>query len=55
MTLIHTVEPCAGNPFNYSFALQEHYELAEQTPGDWMPWNYTSALARARSGPGPPL
>jgi transposase len=50
MSLIHTVELCDGNPFDYLVALLRHHELVAQEPGAWMPWNYAAALARLAPG-----
>lgn len=47
MSLIHTVELCEGNPFDYLVALLRHPEAVAQAPGEWMPWNYQQALAAA--------
>ncbi|MCI0572652.1 MAG: IS66 family transposase [Myxococcaceae bacterium] len=46
MSLIHTVELCEGNPFDYLVALLRHHELVAEEPGDWMPWNYPQALGK---------
>jgi transposase len=51
MSLIHTVELCEGNPFDYLVALLRQYEAAAEAPGEWMPWNYKQALA-ASDAPG---
>jgi transposase len=56
MSLIHTAELCAVNPFDYLVVLQRHAEAAADTPANWMPWNYTAALAElttTASGPAP--
>ncbi|MBZ4423364.1 IS66 family transposase [Myxococcus sp. RHSTA-1-4] len=45
MSLIHTVELCEGNPFDYLVALLRHPEAVADAPGEWMPWNYQQALA----------
>jgi transposase len=45
MSLIHTMELCEGNPFDYLVALLRHPEAVAQAPGEWMPWNYKQALA----------
>lgn len=47
MSLIHTAELCAANPFDYLTQLQRHAEELEQHPQDWMPWNYLDTLHRA--------
>ncbi|AEI68319.1 IS66 family transposase [Corallococcus macrosporus] len=51
MSLIHTVELCEGNPFDYLVALLRHPEAVAQAPDDWMPWNYQQALAAADAPP----
>jgi transposase len=45
MSLIHTAEMCGANPFDYLTAVQRHSEAVAQHPEQWMPWNYTEALA----------
>jgi transposase len=50
MSLIHTVELCGGNPFDYLVSLLRHHELVAREPGAWMPWNYAAALARLAPG-----
>ena len=47
MSLIHTVELCEGNPFDYLVALLRHPEAVAEAPGEWRPWNYQQALAAA--------
>jgi hypothetical protein len=47
MSLIHTCQLGASNPFDYLTALQKHTEELAQRPQDWMPWNYRETLARA--------
>ena len=47
MSLIHTVELCEGNPFDYLVVLLRHPEAVGEAPGEWMPWNYKQALAAA--------
>jgi transposase len=47
MSLIHTVELCEGNPFDYLVALLRHPGAVGEAPGEWMPWNYKQALAAA--------
>jgi transposase len=54
MSLIYTAELAGVAPFQYLVALQRHAELLADSPGEWMPWNYKTALARATSGPDPP-
>jgi hypothetical protein len=50
MSLIHTCELNAANPFEYLTALQEHASELAAAPAQWMPWNYRATLA---SSPGP--
>ena len=55
MSLIHSVELNVAKPFDYLVALLRHHEpveAVEAAPADWMPWNYATALARAREGRG---
>jgi len=40
MSLIHTAELNKANPFEYLVALQKHHFQVEESPEDWMPWNY---------------
>ena len=47
MSLIHTVELCEGNPFDYLVALLRHPEAVAHAPDEWMPWNYQQAMAAA--------
>lgn len=47
MSLIHTCQLGARNPFDYLNELQKHTEELAQRPQDWMPWNYRETLARA--------
>jgi transposase len=54
MSLIHTAELDGANPFEYLVALQRHHGEVAARPGDWMPWNYTEAVARLTKGPDPP-
>jgi transposase len=46
MSLIHTCELNGVNPFDYLNELQRHAEELQQTPSEWMPWNYRATLAR---------
>jgi hypothetical protein len=46
MSLIHTCELNAEDPFDYLVELQRHAEQVAQSPSDWMPWNYRETLAR---------
>ena len=45
MSLIHTCELNGVNPFDYLTELQRHSEELQQTPSEWMPWNYRETLA----------
>ena len=45
MSLIHTCSLCGVNPFDYLTQLQYHSEALRKSPGDWMPWNYTTHLS----------
>lgn len=44
MSLIHTVELCDGNPFDYLVSLLRHHERVADEPERWLPWNYLEAL-----------
>jgi len=46
MSLIHTCQLGASNPFDYLTELQKHTEELAQRPQDWMPWNYRETLVR---------
>lgn len=46
MSLIHTCELCAANPFDYLTELQRHAESVAAAPADWLPWNYRGTLAK---------
>jgi transposase len=45
MSLIHTAERCGVSPFDYLTAIQRHATEARRDPAQWMPWNFTAALA----------
>ena len=45
MSLIHTCELNAANPFDYLTELQRHAEQLKQKPSEWMPWNYRGRLS----------
>jgi transposase len=45
MSLIHTAELTKIDVFGYLVALLRHHERVAESPADWMPWNYTRALA----------
>jgi len=47
MSLIHTVELCEGNPFDYIVSLLRNHQAVADAPSPWMPWNYKQALAAA--------
>lgn len=59
MSLIHSAELNGVQPFDYLTALLRHHQDVEDTPADWMPWNYATTLARLGDdvppppGPGP--
>jgi hypothetical protein len=53
MSIIHTAELAKINVFGYLVALQRHHERVAEDPAAWMPWNYSSALARS-TAPDPP-
>jgi len=55
MSLIHTAELCAADPFEYLVALQRHTQVVSENPAEWMPWNYRETLARMSPGPAPPI
>ena len=40
MSLIYTCELSGANAFDYLNQLQLHTEAVQQSPGQWMPWNY---------------
>jgi len=50
MSLIATAELCRVNVFEYLVALLRYADTVARTPGQWMPWNYTGALAGLASG-----
>jgi hypothetical protein len=45
MSLIHTCELNKANPFDYLTELLRHPAEIRVRPGEWMPWNYRTALA----------
>ena len=51
MSLIHTCELAAENPFDYLTALQKHAAEVSRNPKDWMPWNYRETVANSRASP----
>ena len=54
MGLIYTAELNGVAPFDYLVALQRHAKQVNESPGEWMPWNYQQTLARQNAGPDPP-
>jgi transposase len=54
MSLIYTAELNGVAPFDCLVALQRHAQEVDETPSDWMPWNYQQTLARQMAGPDPP-
>ena len=46
MSLIHTCELNKVNPFEYLTELLRHPAETKACPGEWLPWNYRSTLAR---------
>jgi len=46
MSLIHTCELNAINPFNYLTELQKHAAAVALCPANWLPWNYQQALSQ---------
>jgi hypothetical protein len=54
MSLIHTAELHQVEPFDYLVALQQHAAAVALDPAAWMPWSYTTTLARlAAEAPDP--
>jgi len=49
MSLIHTCELNAINPFDYLSELQEHAAAVAQCPANWLPWNYKQALSQEQA------
>jgi len=45
MSLIHTCKLARINPFDYLVALQKHSHEVLRDPRQWLPWNYTVAVA----------
>ncbi len=54
MSVIHTAELNGTKTFDYLVALQRHADVVAKSPDEWMPWNFTEALARLTSGADPP-
>jgi hypothetical protein len=53
MSLIHTAELHQVEPFDYLVAMLRHAAAVALDPPAWMPWNYTTALARLAAEPAP--
>lgn len=51
--LIHTAELNGVDAFEYLVALLRHPVQIAANPGEWMPWNFRTALERSGAGPGP--
>jgi len=49
MSLIHTCELNAINPFDYLTELQQHAAAVAQCPDNWLPWNYHQALIQEKA------
>lgn len=47
MSLIHTAQLHGENPFEYLVALLRHEHEVAAAPGEWLPWNFRTALAAA--------
>jgi len=54
MSLIHTCQRCATDPFHYLTALQTHAAALAAAPHDWLPWTYRDTLTRSAATPGSP-
>jgi len=54
MSLIHTCELNGVNPFDYLVAMLRHPADVEESPEDWLPWNYQHALAELEAIAAPP-
>ena len=46
MSLIHTCELNAVNPFDYLTELRRHAEELKHSRSEWIPWNYRETLTR---------
>jgi transposase len=46
MSLIHTAQLRADNPFEYLTAVLQNEKAAAAHPADWLPWTYRATLAR---------
>jgi transposase len=54
MSLIHTCRLNLANPFDYLMALARHPKEVLAHPADWLPWNFTGALAAPAQQGTPP-
>lgn len=54
-SLIHTCFENKGNPLAYLVALQKNSSRVEQSPRDWLPWNYRETMGGLRQERAPPL
>ena len=45
MSLISTCQLSGVNPFDYLTALLRNFDRIAREPAQWMPWNYSEALA----------
>jgi len=52
MSLIQTTRLSGENPFDYLTALQRNAAAVREKPGEWMPWNYRTTLARLKASRG---
>lgn len=49
MSLIHTAELRAENPFEYLTAVLRNHKAVALCPADWLPWTYRATLSRLDS------
>jgi hypothetical protein len=49
MSLILTCQYCGANAFEYLTALARNPQAVREHPGQWLPWNYPTALAQLNS------
>ncbi len=56
MSVIQTCRHNGANPFDYLTAIQRFKEHVQESPSDWLPWNYRFAMAKAATAghPGGP-
>jgi transposase len=54
-SLIHTCFENNENPLGYFVAVQKNRGLADQSPKDWLPWNYRETMERLSRERAPPL